>query len=836
MKYSYYYALDSGVVLGGIGTGSIEIRADGRFYDWTIFNNGSYAERQEIRRVYYLTQNDFFTGIRYGNKVRILQAYDYYFGASPYYTPWLRPIKSLEYIGEPPFAFLNFKDDFEVRLKAFSPFIPHDLKNSSLPVAIFEYEVDKDSDFIVGIKNPFESGRIEFKRDTLVFSGEVTSKDPRYGGNLCIKVVGSPWLAKADNFPLFKEWNEFREKGYISTSQGDKWGFIGNRNKKFIVILGWYFPNHLTANGKKIGHYYENFFNNCLDVVNYAEENLIYLEKMTNEFHDALYNTRGVEDWIADLVGSQLTTLIKSTWLSKDGNFYIWEGYYQTSDERKVGEHPYTDGPVNTALNTIDVSTYFIYTLTVLYPQLAKNLLLTSSRSALSYDNPLYIFYSLAMPENRSKYVERVIKDPSIPSSIEKLLQTVKEIAKETGKDPKGRIAHYIYRDLKFDEYGRNDLNPEFVLMWGLVSKYTGDIEFMKSLYPVAKEAMESVLRTHFYEGLIYSRLPSGFEWNRQVFSYFKDVNIYDNLFLVVSLLGIDSFHMSVNTFDDWTTVGINSFVSLLGISALKILNELGGDKYNVENALSLYESMLWNGEYFDLWYDPISGYRDKTCQASQLLGEFYLNLLGYSLLDKEKTRKTLLSIVKYNLKEEEGVINGAYPDGYRPLMREYENPLKIKEASIHQDTPWSGVEFYLASHLIYEKMIDEAKKVLKEVYDRYSIAGNFWNHWEWGSHYSRPLSSWLIIPAYLGLIYDGINRVLTLDPAIEELSWIIVLPDFWGRINVNKGKAEIKIIEGKAVLKKIDIKGKKIIRIVADGKVVDGDIIAEKEIIVEYE
>lgn len=29
----------SGIALGGIGTGSIEMRADGNFYNWSIFNN-----------------------------------------------------------------------------------------------------------------------------------------------------------------------------------------------------------------------------------------------------------------------------------------------------------------------------------------------------------------------------------------------------------------------------------------------------------------------------------------------------------------------------------------------------------------------------------------------------------------------------------------------------------------------------------------------------------------------------------------------------------------------------------------------------------------------------
>ncbi|BFH72065.1 hypothetical protein SJAV_00090 [Sulfurisphaera javensis] len=476
MKYKYSYSLDSGVVLGGLGTGSIEIRADGRLYDWTIFNNGGFTERLDIRKTYYLTQYDFFTAIKYQGKVRILQAYDYYYGASPYTAPWVRPVKEIEYVGEPPIAYLTFKDDFEIKLEAFSPFIPHDLKNSSLPVAIFEY--DTRATYIIGIKNPFENGRIEFKGDVLYFSGETDPKDPRYNGNLCIKAE-KPIFAKLNSFPSYKEWNELREKGYISGNEGEKWGIITTEGNKFI--LAWYFQNHLNFRGKKIGHYYENYFSNCIDVINYVEENYDYLKRQTETFHDLLYHPKGVEEWIADLAGSQLTTLQKATWLSKEGDFYIWEGYYNASDERRVGEHPYTDGPVNGAFNTIDVITYFMPVLTSLFPSLAKNILIKASENILSDSSPYYILYSLTIPENKEKYVEKLSKDPSILSSYEKLLKTVKEVVRETGKDPKGRIPHFITRGI-VDEYGRNDLNPEFVLMWAYVSTYTRDEVFKKKL------------------------------------------------------------------------------------------------------------------------------------------------------------------------------------------------------------------------------------------------------------------------------------------------------------------------------------------------------------------
>jgi len=54
LEYRFSYALNSGVTLGGIGAGSVEIRADGRLHEWLIFNNGPWASRRELRDKYYL--------------------------------------------------------------------------------------------------------------------------------------------------------------------------------------------------------------------------------------------------------------------------------------------------------------------------------------------------------------------------------------------------------------------------------------------------------------------------------------------------------------------------------------------------------------------------------------------------------------------------------------------------------------------------------------------------------------------------------------------------------------------------------------------------------------
>jgi uncharacterized protein (DUF608 family) len=819
MKYNYSYSLDSGIPLGGIGTGSIEIRADGRFYDWTIFNNGGYAERQDIRYTYYLDEMDSFIVARQNKdkiKVRLLQAFDYYYGGSPYTLPWLRPVRQVVLNGEPPIAYLNFIDDFKISMKAFSPFIPLDLKDSSLPVAIFRLNSEEITNFMMGIRNPFNEGKVEFKNNTLVFSGEVDTKDPRYGGNLCVRVVGEDTFGRyLDKTPLteFELWHKFREEGKLESKSGiGNYGLIGGKGKNLTFILSWYFPNHALSNGEKIGHLYENYFKNCEEILDYTQSKMDYLESKTTQFHDLLYNVKGIDTWIADLIGSQLTTLIKSTWLSKEGFFGIWEGYFNTADKRRNDStfpphFPYTDGPMRTALNTIDVLTYSIYTILNLFPDLAKKIILQFKDKIIKEGTPEHIIYSLAFNENRQKFLEKLTRDPSISTDFNKLSSVIIEITKETGKDPKGRIPHFITEDLKVDGYRRADLNPEFVLMSHLIAKMTGDKDFIREVFEEEKEALESTMRTQTLDGLIYHTLPAGIEWLRQVNSMplprdDKDAPRF--------LLGQNIISLSMQTYDDWTMLGITSFTSILWISALQAFNDASNilninKKYDYEGLVKKLLEYLWNGEYFDLWYDPLSGYRDNASNASQILGHWYSTLFNLKFLDDKFIKSSLKAIVKYNLKDEEGLINGAYPNGYRPLMEKYQNPLNLR-SSTHIDTPWSGVEFYVASHLIYEKMVKEAEEVLKNIYDRYELSGNFWNHLEWGSHYLRPLSSITIIPAYEGLRYDGFTSTLTVDPAVDDLTWIILLPTGWGKIEITKDKINIRIYHGSLAISKLKL------------------------------
>jgi len=127
------YAGRSGIVLGGLGAGTIEIRPNGALEEWQIFNNAANP---------YQSPRSFFA-------LRVREE-----GGSPLARvlqldhEMLPPVEKIAYKGGFPFAWLTYSDEslpIQLQMTAFSPFIPHDYKNSALPLAFFRFKLRNTS-------------------------------------------------------------------------------------------------------------------------------------------------------------------------------------------------------------------------------------------------------------------------------------------------------------------------------------------------------------------------------------------------------------------------------------------------------------------------------------------------------------------------------------------------------------------------------------------------------------------------------------------------------------------------------------------------------------------
>ena len=57
-----------------------------------------------------------------------------------------------------------------------------------------------------------------------------------------------------------------------------------NEKKNVRFVLTWYFPNHFSKKGKRLGHYYENLYKNSLDANKFLTANYDSVYKSAVDF------------------------------------------------------------------------------------------------------------------------------------------------------------------------------------------------------------------------------------------------------------------------------------------------------------------------------------------------------------------------------------------------------------------------------------------------------------------------------------------------------------------------------------------------------------------------
>ena len=132
-------------LLGGIGSGGMSISGSGRLIDWSIRNRPALQgytliDARALNGHHDLSPSGapgirpMFDGVGHGANRQTLVG-----------VPRFREV---DFYGRFPTADLTFKDGrfpCSVRLPALSPFIPHNDRDSSMPVAMFEFETVNNS-------------------------------------------------------------------------------------------------------------------------------------------------------------------------------------------------------------------------------------------------------------------------------------------------------------------------------------------------------------------------------------------------------------------------------------------------------------------------------------------------------------------------------------------------------------------------------------------------------------------------------------------------------------------------------------------------------------------
>ncbi|XP_078158486.1 uncharacterized protein LOC144554115 isoform X2 [Carex rostrata] len=207
-------------------------------------------------------------------------------------------------------------------------------------------------------------------------------------------------------------------------------------------------------------------------------------------------------------------------------------------------------------------------------------------------------------------------------------------------------------------------------------------------------------------------------------------------------------------TYDMWKAQGMSAYSGGLWLAALQAASAMArivGDKASEEYFWARYQktkgvyAKLWNGSYFN--YDNSGGEMSSWIQADQLAGQWYARACGLEpIVDEKQIRTTFETIYKFNvLKVKDGKIgamNGIKPDGNT-------NTTTIQSREI-----WPGVTFAVAAAMIQEGMVENgfntAQGACESIWSTDGFGFSFQTPEAWTEtgeyrsiQYMRPLAIW---------------------------------------------------------------------------------------------
>ncbi|MHC4482775.1 MAG: GH116 family glycosyl-hydrolase, partial [Planctomycetota bacterium] len=363
--------------MGGIGSGCISLSGTGKLIDWEIFNkpNKGYQPRFTFLSVWAKTEGKeaVFKVLEGQWRGRI----DDPIGPEQTEAPGLPRMKECRFEGKFPFARVHLSDPtlpVEAVIEGWSPFIPCNSRESSLPVAVLNVtlsnpttkEVEVSLGFNVQnrvgkynqvIREPgfcalyLHDGREDSNSMVLATPAVVTTWQQNWRGRGSWKNNFMCLQHFADTFGLHGRFDDTAEPVAEKTKSGqlgdvkpagDENSKVGSLGVQMILkpgekhtvpfVIGWYFPTIGVPSAWEgpdevfWTNYYATQWKNGLDVARYTIANLERLEQDTRLFQQTFFSST-LPGVVLEAISSQLC-ILRSTTVARypDGTLYGWEG------------------------------------------------------------------------------------------------------------------------------------------------------------------------------------------------------------------------------------------------------------------------------------------------------------------------------------------------------------------------------------------------------------------------------------------------------------------------------------------------------------------------------
>ncbi|MBM3498393.1 MAG: hypothetical protein FJX74_06945 [Armatimonadetes bacterium] len=781
--------------LGGIGAGCISLSGRGALVDWEIFNRPNkgyrpgytfltlFAQAEGQEPVFRVLEGQLpppYQGLLHGP----LEFAGMGFGPARETGAGLLRFEECRFTGAFPTAQVALHDGavpVAARIEAWSPFIPLNDRDSSMPVAVLEVTLENTRDrpvhAVVGFSlenvcgHPELGGCVnrlvrEEGHGGLLMSTEKHQPDsPRFGTLALLtphpdttwELSRGPghWFALSEDLLFgFGETGRFPEQERMEPSP-DGQGAIGSlgliadlapgESRTLTFVLAWHFPNfeqYWEAGGCACGpatwpNYYAALWPDAHAVAREVIDRYGELRARTFRFREELFAST-LPAHVVDAVSSQLAILRTPTVARlPDGTLYGWEGCHA-----KAGCCP---GSCTHVWN-------YAQSLAHVFPALERGMRDLDFALNLRESDGHMQFRMDLPPGTRASHGFHAAADGQMGN----VLRTYRE--------------------------------------WQI----SGDDAWLKRLWPSAKQALE-----HAWEDWDADRdgLLEGVHHNTLDIEYHGPETVCGSLYLAALRAG-------------------ENMARHLG-------DEVSAREYRrvFESGRQLTDQTLFNGEfYFQRVTDEAPYQFGEGCIIDQVIGQWYARMLGLGdLLDPEHVRSALAAVFRHNFRDDfrshhnphrvyalgddGGLLICTWPRGGRPAR-----PLTYAyECMI-------GFEYQVGAHLIYEGFVREGLTVCKAVRDRHDgLKRNPWNEFECGSHYARSMANYAFVLALSGFRYSAVEQRLELAPQVSpnDFRCFFSVDSGWGSIRLQRaGEAAtltIAPVEGVLRLRELSVDGVRI-------------------------
>ncbi|MBR3271748.1 MAG: hypothetical protein IKI59_07455 [Clostridia bacterium] len=762
--------IQSGVPLGGIGTGSVELRPDGEFHAWQIANPTRF--RRDCRKEPDADDGEGLTGslsfalrTETGDGVLLRRLG---FGAGDNNArmySFAKPVSAIEYRGTFPTVSLSYRDDalpVAVTLEAAAPFVPYEADIAGTPGFFLTFSVRNRSKAPVRIalwgklKSIVSAGADSCSRrcrvlrqdgrTTILTESAVDTADAPGRGSLALSAAGRDISFLSGEYRGYMD--EFVAHGTLGVSEESalfglyRTGRLPDMAQpaRLDTALLQVDPNTLSDEAARalwdtlvkqpcaasIAERLRQGAGERMENPAFLREALAYLLKNLRELDAGAWGDGAlcVHETLAPGEAVQIPFVLSwcfPSLYSASGAFVGHRYAVRFRDTAEVGTYLWQSRPEILQKVRAFVNTLYTGSFPEVFPDAVSIHLSTLVKSSWWAENGDFGVWeglgSCGLHTTDISYHGTFGLCALFPDlQLRQMRMTAAHMR------PDGAIPHFFSPDFSAVDNGfdRVDLNPQFVLLVCRDWLATGDRAQLTALWPAVCAAMD---RTQ------------SLDRNGD---------------------GLPDTETQRNTYDAWRFSGTPIYVAVLWLAALKAAARLADDLGEPDRAAAWRTLLsrgadaakrLWNGAYFDLWHDGAE--RDECCMTDQLDGECFCRLIRLGgIFDDATVQQTLDTVWRTNFSPERGLINAGCPAGKRTTLYTCRN--------CQGEANWSGIEYWFAAFLLLTGAYENGLQLVQTVQERYERLGQMWNHAECGDFYYRPLSSFALLSALSGFSYDA--------------------------------------------------------------------------------